>query len=891
MTEFNLDFEREKLKLQQEQLQLAPLSPEQSGIAGQQAVIGPPPEPTTQSIASNIRSGLVEGIANVFGFPADIVDAAEKSARSLFGAERKDTPPSLMSSKVIKQTLFNLGVINSSTPRNKSERMVRRISQEVGGAFPVAGGLKLASKVRTPAQLAESQLLQRAGRQGAITRSVVESGGAGTAAGIAGEYTQDSSPGTQAGADLVSSVLGGGFTSGTIGLPGAVKAPFIKRRAGATDRALDDVAEALQEQVADPSAVAQQIDTSINNPVVPGERLTLSQTVNEPGLRGLEQQIAQANPRIAARINGARAETNSVLHEAFTETAPPNADPNVVASVTKARVNRVTDNLRERKAIAQQQSDNLASTGMTKDQANEVVQEQIQRLGQEWKDDSRVLFDSVDPEGVGRFSTSELKAAASKLIKGRPKLEAVSDTPDLVSEILKLNKTEPFSELRALRSRLLAEIRAEKAGPAPNANKLRKLNEIKDATESTLDGIGANTTFPEIASRYRVANRHFRDGAEVFRDGVTQKIVNGNLPQSATIDAYFLSNRKKGAKESIVRGKELIGDNPEAINSVRTYVFSRVFEEATDPRGKISLSKLSTWKKNNSRALLEYPEIKSDLEDFSTLQQRMNVIAAKESRVKAQVERGTVSLLLGRSSREIAADILRSKDPVAKAKSIKKTIKQNPEAMAGIRRSLWEELSDIDSPGVDVLGNYVFDPGKMEAFVRKHSPTLLAFGYDSKDIVNLKRIISQAKKIKNSATSESVVFGSKGRDAPVLALNQLLSRAYGIQRGVVGAPFVISEVSARVINKFWGNLTREEIRKALEQAVVDPKFAALLLRRNTTKNAQKNTRAIAESMFNKGLLPPNATARFAPDLFPERDPDDFELGTDGDAVFGQGVGF
>ena len=149
MSEFNLELE--KARARQRQLSLTDLKLRPIGAAEPRLEIGPPPEATTQSIAKNIQSGLAEGIANVFGFPADIVDAAITSASSLVGLEQKNVPPSLMSSKVIKQTMFNLGIINTDTPRNKTERIVRRISQEVGGTIPVAGGLKLAAKIRTPA--------------------------------------------------------------------------------------------------------------------------------------------------------------------------------------------------------------------------------------------------------------------------------------------------------------------------------------------------------------------------------------------------------------------------------------------------------------------------------------------------------------------------------------------------------------------------------------------------------------------------------------------------------------------------------------------------------------------------------------------------------------------
>ena len=823
-------------------------------------------EPEERGIAvrmsSQSASGLYEGMAELLGVPVDLVAAGLSAAGVDFGDESEI----FLSSAHIKTFLGSVGLIGPDA-EGMAENAVRRVSTEIGAAIvPIGTIAGLASKgvrvapravnldrgfigrraenVRNyPADLARG-ILERPTQKPRtfVAEELAGAAGAGGGAVAARQLVEPltSDPNLEQTAEFGGAIAGGlAPTTLLSATTGGLRAGGRALKALAVGTSEDEVAtlardraaDMIRERLPDINRSRSRIDRGEElSRELPGFRPTSAQSVNEPGLVGLEARIARGSPELADRIDQARIGNNQALTD-YMSAAAPQGNPAHVRSALADRAEAVNAHLQQRIAAVQEKIQDAVARANSPEEASRIAGTHLREAAKEFNIQSRVLYDAVDPEGVVRFATQEIKAAGRVAASG-PRTEDPTDIPaGIVAAIEELRGTESFTELRSLRRRVNHAIREEEAATAPNRNRLRKLNGIRDATQSTLDSLAQNEQFADAAARYARANTFFAQGSPIFRRGNVGRVLRrgpSSPPETATLD-YFI-NAKRGSRETAQQFADAVGGRAEAVEAVRDYTLNRLFQQATDINGRVDPRKLARFVERHAEALRPFPEVRADLQNMTRLQQRVDTLAGRQQRVAGVMQRKTASLFLGDDPQGAVRSVINSPRAKAEAQHMWRLVKNNPDAQQGLRRSLWDEFTfRSESPEIDALGSPFANPRSMRSFVNRHETVFRQWGYSEKDMANLRQMTEAADMASRTRPPSTVEPREVKSAASVFSLNQLLSRFYGVARGVVSARFVSSELGARFFDRIISNLTEAQVAQVLEDALASPRFLQDLL--------------------------------------------------------------
>ncbi len=859
-----VEIERERLRLQ-----------EQGEVSPAAAQAAPPDQLSANTIAQ-IGAGFNEGLANLVGLPVDVVTAG-------LNAVGFDIKNPIGGSDSIKK-LLQISGIPDAPAKTTADRIVRRISGEAGAAV-LTGGIPLglatqgARAVTAPLSAATrtGRLAQGAGRafvEPAIGRpaafAATELGlgaAAGTGAGIAGETARqvDAGPGAQTAAELGGALAGAGgvqlaanvLKRGILGVVGAVKGPGEQELSRA---ARTNVAQQLETAAADPDVLRQQLAAGIEEAAETGITPTTAQIEGGPGLATLENRVASTSAEVNIRITRAQAESNTTLREALTESAPPNIGPDAVKKEINARVGKAVESIDERLSVVQEEIEALTLRGVSREEASETAKTHLKTAAEEFRVQTRQNFDAVDPAGTAAFTPKFIKGEIKTLRQTRPKAEAPGDTPEDIFQsaesAIGKGKTISFEELRALRSRIGQQIRDEESLLSPNRNKIRKLVRLQGSIQKTLDSKPVSGD-PSVAENYQKARAFHAQGSAKFREGPVARSLRArgsSVADSATLDKFFHS--RAGAKEDMAQFIKASGGKPEAIGAVNDFAMRKVIDTTADVNGIINRKKLLKWISNHSAALDQLPSLKKQLGEVERLQARADNLVVRKEKPTAAVQRNAAALFLKDDPAGAMRKVLSSPNPVKEAVKVRQLVRNDPDALMGLKRGLWDEfMAGADSPNIDMSGSPFLKPFQMDAFLEENIKVFRALGFGQTDIQNYRKIIRAAKTMSKTKVPTTVSPPAAGiADKPVFTVNQILSRLYGIQRGVVGTRFVASELGARFLNKIVTRMSDKQIRETLEQALVDPKFAADLLAPTSGANGEQLAKKIHAYLLTHGII-------------------------------------
>ncbi len=857
---------------------------------------------TFQSGVSQVMSGFNDVVAEYVGIGGDAAKATAEALGIDFNDEFAITTANI-------KKFFQYYGITGPQAENGVERVLRAAGRTAGEALPlVAGGSVAAGRIaatgarihqggRGATQALNVALLDPF-RRAPVATPTLEMvmnavAGAGGAAAREGAVSLTQDPTTlgaiETAGDLATGLLAGGVVA-------------AKDLAGKGTRALKLLATGFSE--ADQKVIArgivadrlQQATPNITRSTgrideVTGQRFTAedqiglsekfqgfrpttAQIINEPGVLGIEQELARKFPDIADHITQSRTSSNRALLDAMENIAPANLGNEAVGRELQRRVDHAVEALDDRINTIQAKIEETTARGGSKEEASAIARQHLEAAEKEFRMQAANLFDAVDPTSSAAFPMRPLVVARQQMLANRPLSEAPGDTPTEILESIKAlatvkkgkksaidpNVEIPYTELRAMRSRISQAIRDEERALSPNRNRIRKLITLKGAVDETLDSVADSTKFPDVAARYTVARQYFAKGAGIFREGSVRRGLRRGpsaTPESATLPLFF--NARAGAKEAAEQYIAAVGNRPDALDAVREYAISDVFARTTDKHGIIVPDRLRRWLQNHAAALQQFPELKKELGGVLRAQQRIEVLGLRQKRVNTVVQDNAAALYIGRDPLAAMRRALSSANPAEEAQKIAKLVRRDPGAQEGVRRSFWDVLTErIQSEG-DVIGSPFLNPRAMISFINKNEKAMLAIGYQPKDIATLKDIIHAADIAQRSRAPATLNAESGEPRSPfaVLGLNQLLSRLYGIQRGVVSGSFVAGELGSRFLRQAIENMTSRQVNQVWKEVLVNPPFARDLLRLQTLKSPEgikKVSRRVHSYLITAGII-------------------------------------
>lgn len=851
-----------------------------------QPVDGPTQEPaietnTAPRLTGFFGEGTSEGIANILGAPVDLVSAGLGS----LGVNVGDQP--VGGSQSIKALMGTAGVLSGAEPQTASERIVKRAGEEVGAtAIPVLGiqarSAQLAAKgADASTMLGRAFTSQNVARISAspsaktVFKTIAAEEGIGLTAGLGAGVAREviDSPT----ADFVGSLAGSFLPTAITGtgkrLLSAGKLTIFGPDASDVSQAATKVAaEEVQRAAGDVDAALSNINRAMNQASnIPGTTVPPASAAGQKGLIDLERRVASKSPALVARLQQAE-QSNADNFSRLLMDVTPEGQPAAVGQAFRQRANDLQRAVDDSLAIAQNKA-NLRIAQLAPDPdsrtpeiLNSILREEIEAAARQSHTRVSNLFNSI-PENI-EIPTLPLKAAMANVRKGIKQTTAADSIPtDIMNLIKGMKGKNSFGELRVLRTRIRREIEREQAQIPPNREKVMRLTQLLDGAVSTLDQMGTQgVATPAIAERYNLANSAARQHAETYRKGtvgvVLRRGIEGaqsRLPESATIGEFFAKDTRKGAAERMQDLIRSVGDREEAVAAVHDYAIMDALRFAGGKLGgKVDPQRLQQWILNHRAALDSMPELRKQLGSVASLQKRVQDLSKRVTRTSDAVQRNAAQVFLDSTPQEAMQSVLSSRKAVTKMNNILHSVKGNKEAIAGLKRGFWDELARRSGLSDDANPLHIFDnPSRMmDALQQNRIVAKQLFG---KDLDNIEKVLGAAAAAQRRAAVPAVRGGVTPIEGGIfaktgLSLNQVLSRAYAVTRGVVSGRFVASELAARTINRVMGKMTAEQAQALLEDALSDPEVMKTLLTTPTKANAAQIERNLRLHLLNTGTV-------------------------------------
>ena len=846
------------------------------------------------SVGRDIAEPVNRGVLGMLDFPVNLanagiafLDSADRYiAKNVWGREPNSAPPPQLTAP-FTEAGRRLGVV--APPEEQRHGFVPRVAEFTGaGIFPAAGLIsygRMALADLAPVPTA----LQQMGRAAAT------SPGKMTAFDLAANFTAASGGEVArkwtdnetiiAMAELGSAFLPTAAFVGAKALPTGrlynrvsdwtleSLAPFTK--AGATVAA----SRRLQSVAADPQATASALD--LDSPVPP------MQQSGDPGILKLQDIILKHNPAM-------RAEWSEELRLAIDQIVKS-------ASIPGGDVGRAVHllNIRQQMAVEEAAAavNKLGSGGTPRE-----ISVAARRAASAALDDATALegaiwnrLDMNAPADIENAAVAMSEILARRSLDANPEdipkwlMAKMSGSPidaDLLSQLQKQGyadadgnidpaimsalekqgllqtRQRTLNDVKELRSRVLQEIRDEKAaqGRGPNRRKLSILNDVQVALLEDMTATGV-PGIDEARAFSNALNQRFRSG----RVGRLLGYDTTGLERVSEED--FLHNIVYG--EASATNSKLFGEMAnEAPELTLSFIRAKYLESVVNESGTVSQTAhkafITGMKKKGMFDI--YPELEGELNRVAKLGAQAAQLDVPQSQInttRLNNNQSRAALLLQAHPGEEMSLVLKSKNPAGAIQDVMKTkidgagkiLASDRGAVLGLQDSFVEEIFTLASRET-ADGVMVVQGKNLKVLLDKYKTVMQSLHMGDQQIARLNGIAERLR-VAQLGISTEVDVGStmldSGLKAPVEYLARIIGARYGAQLGGSGGGSIqTASIASSAVKKKLESITRSEAEKLLTMAVNDGELYRALLRGPTvSKSAEEKAFAVIDAAINK----------------------------------------
>lgn len=845
---------------------------------------GEPFEPgITEDVARLATSGFQgfnKGVSQVAELPYDALNNLPRLANLLPGVDDVGKISDMVSDIPVLSTMFagedpiqNAMPDPVVTPNTPYERVAERAGEEVGATVLPAAGIT----ARAAALPTSITGMNTSGIKGLFDRAfalpvrnapvaanaleAVSAAGAGAGSQFA-EETIDDHPLVQ--------LLGG--------VAGGMAPNMLANTAGNTARTFMDIltdrqarigtGEKLVKAATDPDTAfsegtvnrASQLDAD-----VPGTKVTTGQASSDPGVLSLEYSRATGGPR-PGQYRAREASNNTAMRDALDSVAPGAVDDSATRQVLDQRRNgalsAADDVVKSRAGVRDE-----ALTAAEPKQSVSDAGRQIRETAETGKD---LLADIRDAEAMPLLRQAEESGAVvnvEPVVKviddtmARTKRPAVRQALEQAREYLNVTGTDTLDDSVSGLYETRKAVNDLIAGRAENSTGRYAKSELMEVRNALDDAIG------EAAPDYRSYLESYRRGSAPLNEmdaGPVGKVTSRDkltgapdVPDSEVAGQFW--NGKAGNKEALEAFEAQLGGNKPAREALRDAAMADALKSATK-NGDIDPAALERWIAKNEDKLAYYPDIKKDLGTLSRATQSLRNSEKRAGMLADNLsdpKKSTIAKYLDTDEATTSMkSILSSKNSAAEAENLMRTVRGDDDAVAGVRRAFFDLMDSPDgitSTNRDLNDNPLFKKDAFVKFMNKNDGAARAILGD-KHVDDLRQIAKQLDVLQQ--TSNIKAPGSsgtaQGNVGTGLTVNSVLSRLYGIQRGVVSPRFVVSEVITRQIASLARTMRGGRIDELLDEALLDPKLARTLVLEWSKENERLLSKRIPELLTRFG---------------------------------------
>jgi hypothetical protein len=832
-------------------------------------------------IGANAARGMRTGFSNLLGLPVDAVNASPMLLNILPGVSGVGPMSSkpVMGSKFIDSAIGGFGTVPEPPDAGVAGRVARRVGEEVGAAaIPAGAALATAGRVGVqgarelptlarmfvePAAISPNKFI----RQEATMAGAAGTGAAGAGEAVRGAGGDPSSPTGQV-ADIIGAIMGAGTAAGLgrVGPPVANTAKALMPGAKynyADEFVRGNVAETLGSAYGLPDQPGgmntQPLIDAIergNRPgaVVPGFKETLGDRTASPGIAALEYS-RQSGPN-SGQFTTRRMENVEATDKAIQANAPTEATPGALRQALETERDTQLGRATQFADINQQRADRLQqglTPGTTAPERGATLRNEIELAREAARGETSALYgrtDLANQQADIRPLLDELTAIDQQLGPVRQGLvpQGAIGRVRALAEGAEGPVVVPLSTVDDLRSELLRMQRAALADPRAEyggRNAAEAMGRHADAVDNFLIG----SLPPEQAANLEAARAARRAEADAFGrkgDPVAASVgrYDGGQPRmrDEQLPGMF-AGRDQNLEALLTRV-----DTPETRGAIRDELLARFQQTGGRPEA--------------AQAFIE--QYRPQLSRFNGLEQEIATAARArdEAGLTNQIaqdfgkqfgrpgdERGTGSvgkyLRFDDAQAESAMKtILNAPQPVKAMDELLTFVGNDAKAVEAARRQFWNVMEQNARSGGETTktlsGVQPWLPNAMKAFLDdpKFSGLAERLYRDNPEHLNNLRGIAEAlqgtnvrdraKAPNTSGTAQSV--------NPLLTPETLQSRLYSYQRGQISGNFLITSIAAVSGRRAVGNARTSAVNRLLDEALLNPEAAALLLKENNPAN-------------------------------------------------------
>ena len=772
--------------------------------------------------------------------------------RGLFRTPGLMVAPGLAAAESI---LEKLGVIDPLAPGDQSEAqaapdlLVPKDLKE-----PTRFGPRIAE--RAVEEIAGASPWMRASRGVQLLKDIGTAGAMGTGAGLAREVLPGSLP-----AEIVGQLSG---LAGAKGMGMASRLFPSTREAAASAQ----VQRMLGEQIGSPARSAAEIQKTLDlGKDFPGFQPPLGTASQDPGLLAIERQARVTSPQTEVKIQEQLGKSREALRAGLKGLDEPTpSSPAAVETAAQAKVKDFEFKAQQLKAQVDQNvsrvmrdfDQRVASLNpTTRESAGELARYEITMAKEQARKQGNDLYEAVPAIRKKPADVRPLQAQIDALRKEVSPAEMPG--PDGMSESFPTKLVEhidtlikqpnvTFGTIKDLRRTVGYAKQLEETKLAPDTVLLGRLSRLQAALEESLSHSLLNPVYTHAeTSALNLANQFWKDDViGRFEQGPVSKLwrsgargEESRLKDSQIITTFFHSG--PGAAEDARAFRDALGPSRTKLSQLqitgssvdkgtdlfRQAALSDLRERVMNVDGTLDPSRFASWIRQYKPALQVFPPVWKELQTLQAAQASIKTLqSAAEALPKAmrsplEAESEGARLLLGKPVDTAVRQALQDAHPHERVQEMMRLTGNDPAAVMGLRRQVWKELTErmkLNAPA-DVLWSEHAQP--VAQIVKQYRP-LLEQLYPPEHLKTLEKLAIGESILERAPQAVKMANADIMKKSGISGfIGTFWSRMFGVSRGVVGEPFLMTEGLSRGMVKALEGISQEKQREILEHAILD----------------------------------------------------------------------
>ena len=371
---------------------------------------------------------------------------------------------------------------------------------------------------------------------------------------------------------------------------------------------------------------------------------------------------------------------------------------------------------------------------------------------------------------------------------------------------------------------------------------------LQGATDAGRAATAAEEALAARRGEFTGGSRVVADATTVRPDGVPV------LPDEALAGAVVSPSGTRDL-DAVLRQ----ADTPATRQAIRDQVIAR------SGVGQHSPETVEDFLRQNTETLQRFPGLEDELRTALGAQRAATDASAAARQTEATLTNRNQSTIANVTSfspdqvhRAIGA-IIQSSNPGRAADDLMQAVGKNPEAIAGARRALWDWIESRSRSGGEMTattsGVQPWLPEKLNQIVTSKATREVAerfYADNPEHWQNIQKIAAAIRHTSLQARGRAANASGTGQTGSnVLTPETAMSRLYAAETGRASYVFAVSSIAAAAYRRLMRNARSKSVSRLVDEALLNPDFAAALLRENNPANRQALRRAIPAAQLNR----------------------------------------